>query len=353
MKLLYIGSWHTTQTWDDLTLFTELGIDWFDTGIYRDPQNPIYNSQYLIRGPIDKEVNKSLLMEFLSINQTDRYFSFPNLTLDFLNKFDLILYNYCSPFPQGIQTLVEFVKNRKPIIFRTYGHQPKYIEEALRVYKKNYKLYLVRNSPMEKNLPNYAGEDYIIRGYINENLYTNWRGEVNTVLTFSNDFNARLNHPNYEAYRIYLNLIRNKLPTELYGMNNSVTKNSRAVSWGEQIELFQTRSCYFNLNSPPASLTYSFAEALMTGIPVVSVGVKLGSTPNSTIETYEIPYIIENGKTGFYSDDPDELIEYIKLIMADKNLAKNISDNGRKKALDLFSKQKISTQWMDLFKNIK
>lgn len=353
MKLLYIGSWHTTQTWDDLTLFTELGIDWFDTSIYRDPQNPLKHPQYLIRSPIlDKEVNQPLLQEFLSVTQPNSYFSFPNLTLDFIGKFDIILYNFCSPLPNGIQTLVEFVKDRKPIIFRTYGHQPRHIEESLRIYRKKYKLLLIRNSPMERNLINYAGEDEIIRGYIDENIYSGWVGNINSILTFSNDFIDRIKHKNYESYRLYLKYIKDFLPAELYGINNSNVKNSRAVSWKEQLELYRSRACYLNLSSPPASLTYSFAEALMTGMPTVSVGIKLGQPPDSTTTTYEIPELITNEKNGFYSDSPEELIYYLKLLLENEKLRNKIGAESRKLALTNFSKARISQQWIDFFETV-
>ncbi|WP_114378378.1 hypothetical protein [Paenibacillus prosopidis] len=55
------------------------------------------------------------------------------------------------------------------------------------------------------------------------------------------------------------------------------------------------------------SYTLGFIEAFMTGIPIVSIGEKLGNHEFYKQQTFEIQEIIENGKEGIVSDDIQEL----------------------------------------------
>ena len=43
-----------------------------------------------------------------------------------------------------------------------------------------------------------------------------------------------------------------------------------------------------------------------------------------------IPEIIENGKNGLISNDPQELRGFLQLLLKDEDLAKELGDNARK-----------------------
>lgn len=350
MKLLYISCSHTTQEFDDLTLFTELGIDWFSTGIYANPKAPLLYYGSLLRNSIEKEPNKVLLDQFNKINPNRGYHKYINLNKKFISNFDVIMCSYSTICINNLERVLAIVDNKIPIIFRTYGFQSSKFELYLKGAQEKFNLYLIRNSPQEQTIKDYAGHSSIIRGYVDETIYKDWSGEIPQVLTFANDFNARLRHCNYNCYRIYMKEIFPHIPAALQGYGNENVTKKKAISWDEQVALYKKYAVYFNLNSPPASLTYSFVEALMTGIPIVSIGPKLGSIDN--VDTYEVPKILINGENGFYSDSVEWLRGYINMLLNDRELGKKIGAAGRKTALSLFSKQIIKEQWEIFFKSI-
>jgi glycosyltransferase involved in cell wall biosynthesis len=348
MKLLYISAWHSTQEYDDLILLTELGIDWLSTGIYLNPKDPVPYNKTKLRSPINKEIDQSILEEFYKLNQKRYFFSPPNITKNFIQKFDIIFCNFSYMYPDAIEILAKCVDNYCPIIYRTYGHQSEELELKLQELRKIYKILLIRNSPTEASIKNYAGQDAIIRGYVDENIYNNWTGGIKSSLTFANDFNARIHHRNYDNYRMFLRDIKPYIPNNLYGHGNSIIKSNDTVLWEEQLKLYKSHAVYFSLNSPPANFPYSFIEALMAGIPVVTIGPILGNAPGRS--SYEASSLITNGVNGFYSDKPDELKIMLNTLILDQNLGKKIGEEGRKLALLHFSKEKIKNQWSNFFK---
>jgi glycosyltransferase involved in cell wall biosynthesis len=90
----------------------------------------------------------------------------------------------------------------------------------------------------------------------------------------------------------------------------------------------------------------AFMEAWMTGMPVVAIGKSLAGF------NIEVPQLIANGVNGFTSDSLAELRRYISALLEDYGLAKKISSEGRKKAIELFDKGKIKGQWKCFFDSL-
>lgn len=80
------------------------------------------------------------------------------------------------------------------------------------------------------------------------------------------------------------------------------------------------------------------------GIPIVSIGQELAG-----FNTFEVPYLIENGINGFVSDSLLELRKYISVLLENYDMAKRISQEGRKLAIELFDKNTIKEQWREFF----
>jgi len=210
-------------------------------------------------------------------------------------------------------------------------------------------LKLVRGSERESTLPNYAGHDAIIHCHVDEDIYKDWRGGEDKVLSFANDFPARLNHPNFDCYRAYRQ-IQPHVPFTLHGVQSEMAGGKGFVSWEQQQELYRTHNVYFAIPSPPSTQTYNFLEAWMTGCPVVTFGEKLGNGVGYS--TWEPPYLIENGVDGFFSDDLNELISACHDIIDDKDLQEQFSEEGRKKCLKYFGKKVVEKQWREFFKEL-
>ena len=63
-------------------------------------------------------------------------------------------------------------------------------------------------------------------------------------------------------------------------------------------------------------------------------------------------HIIKNNESGFVSDDLDYLRTCIKSLLNDLDLARKIGDAGRKRAIELFSKEVIRSQWSTFFDSL-
>jgi len=88
------------------------------------------------------------------------------------------------------------------------------------------------------------------------------------------------------------------------------------------------------------SLGLAICEAMMVGTPVIGLA------------TAELATVIENGKSGFISTRPDELIEASKLLLKDKNVAQAWGMGAKKKALERFSMKRFIEDWNRTLKSV-
>lgn len=350
MKLLYLSSFHGTLEYDDLALFTEMGIDWFSTGLYLNPEKP--SLEHAPRRPIDKKVDEALLKEFLDINPNYGIYKPIYLSKNIVDQFDIVLVSHCCPYPYYLNNNWDVIKH-KPVIWRTYTQQTSNVEANTQRFR-NEGLKIVRISPKERTIPMYAGDDAIIRGYVDDKEYFGWTGKDDIILTFNNFFANRTVHSNTN---MYIN-IRNRmapLPFELYGCENKNAPLSLGeLSWEQVKQKYRDAKVYFALGSKPASLTYNLVEAMMTGCPVITWGKETGNMKQvyDWRDTYEAPDIIQNGINGFCFDDEHEIEGTIRLLLRDNKLAQSISCEARKTAIATFGKDKIKNDWQKFFDGI-
>jgi glycosyltransferase involved in cell wall biosynthesis len=62
-----------------------------------------------------------------------------------------------------------------------------------------------------------------------------------------------------------------------------------------------------------------------------------------------IPEIIENGKNGLISNDPQELRGFLELLLKDEDLAKELGENARKTIVERYNLETFVDNWNKLF----
>ena len=94
--------------------------------------------------------------------------------------------------------------------------------------------------------------------------------------------------------------------------------------------------------SQSEGLGSSFLEAMGAGLPIIATPVG------------GIPDFLKDGITGLFCevDDPQDLAEKIKLLMADETLAKRIAENGRQLVLEKYDWNNIAKQMQNLLSHI-
>lgn len=351
MKILYVSSNHASLEYDDLKMLTEMGIDWFSTGVYLNPVSPL--KSLVSRESIIKAPNSKHIDLFRAANPS--YIPFENALVkvpeELAQQFDLIWVTHTFP---NIESNWDSFKG-KPVIWRTYNQQqPEWEAKAKVLRTKGLKIVRIGNT--ESNRLTFAGEDRVIRAYVDSNIFSDWKGSRRKILTYHNRFEQRLKQSLNGCPQAYLRLRGSMAPSlfELYGFSNPNNGFSHgSLPYEQQVEKYRSSLIYLSLNSESAVYTNSFMEALMTGIPVVTFGPELSNVKSRELQhSYEVPDLVENGKEAIVSDDLDFLHEQIKSLMNSREYRTSLGQAGRNKALQLFDKNRIMIEWRDFLKTI-
>lgn len=332
LKLLYI-SCHPTLEYNELLVFHRLGFDVRSIGIYTDPRNPI-----------DPQFNPPLFeltqdIEFIQ-QAKDLYSKWPNILIPIhiVEQFDIVVLVHTYEI---LERNFENIKN-KLIIRRTIGQGGAGYEFNFSKYKNNLKT--VRVSKKERGYKHYCGEDAIILGPLDTNLFNGeWKGNIEKVLTVKNRFSK---YPQYSKYETWKQIIKEFNYTLIGRENINIPGAISDLPYLSLVEFYRTHRVCLCMPSIPAPITYGFAEALLMGTPVVTIGQGLGELTSQHHE------MIEQGVTGFYSDNITELQHYISQLLTDYTLAKKISMECSSRAKTIFSIDSIMIQWKTFFNTI-
>jgi glycosyltransferase involved in cell wall biosynthesis len=88
------------------------------------------------------------------------------------------------------------------------------------------------------------------------------------------------------------------------------------------------------------SLGLAVLESMMTGIPFVGLA------------TTEYVTVIKNEFSGYIHTDIDYLIERMKALLADKNLAVQLGEQGKKIEEERFNIQRFTKEWKETFEQV-
>lgn len=352
MRLLYVSSAHPTLEYNDLSLFTGLGIECFSTGIYVNPSTPLRAFRgWNDAGIQNMQANQDLVDLFVRDNPNYHAslvgYNRPrlNLTREFVDNFDVVMCNSFSHYVFGNWSNIK----HKPVIWRTYGDQ----RESEEVYAKTAckGLIRVRSWENELRIPN-SDSGYVIHCHVDDDWFNGWNGTEKKVLSFQNAFHVR----KQEASGLgYMELRRvSSHPFELYGdFPEADPLVQGQITRQQQLKKYQDCRVYFSIGSHPAAMTYNFMEAYMTGIPVVTFGYEKGAAmKGSKQHLYQVPAFIDNLVDGIYADSIMELSSYIDQLMIHDDIARKMSVNAQTKARNLWSKEVIGSKWVKFFNRI-
>lgn len=150
------------------------------------------------------------------------------------------------------------------------------------------------------------------------------------ILTVANDFINRDYCLNYSGWK----RVTDGLPVKVVGETAGLSKSASCTE--ELVQEYNKCSVYFN-SSTLSPIPTSLLEAMSCGCAVVSTA------------TCMIPEIIQNGVNGYISNDENELAYYLKLVLNDEGIRKELGNNARKTIVEQFSQDKFLSQWNGIF----
>lgn len=272
-------------------------------------------------------------------------YSKDNLHADLIDWADCIIVDHIDTW---ISNNWEKIKHKK-VILRTIGQNVSDTEFRLQKFRDE-GLKIVRYSPKEENIPLYVGGDAMIRFYKDPDEFKDWNGDIDEVATMGQSIVKRGEFCHYEVF----DQVTTGFSRAVFGSENQDIPEWRGqLNYEEMKQMYRDYRVFFSTGTQPASYTLTPIEAMMTGIPVVVLGKGLGNSLfNKEQDTYEMDSIIENGVSGFVSDEIPELREYVARLLNDHGLAKRIGDAGRERAISLFGKEKIKSEWKAFLDNL-
>lgn len=330
MKLQYI-SCHSVLEYDEAKLLSEIGVDVYCNGAYRDPKG----AYTLPRPGISTMKFDQKFFELTA--------KYPKTALppELIEPFDVIMIMHD---PEVLFNNWPRIKHKR-VIWRSIGQSVPSTEARLFPLAQQ-GLELVRYSLKEKKLPNYAGSSAYIPFYKDPDEFKGYTGENPVLINFSQSLLGRQYFCHYDE----IMEMGNGFDLKIYGTgNNDLGRfNGGDIPYDLMKEKMRTSRVYLYGGTWPAPYTLSFIEAMMTGIPVVAIGKALAESGRfEPLDFYEVAEIITNGVNGYCSNNITELRRYIKELLEDKALAMSIGALGRQTAIKYFGKDMIKLKWKE------
>ena len=345
MNILLLAS-HAVAEYDDLRMFTDLGYDVFAPGGYEDPSR----SGEGIRPALPEVPRHPDLVARLQEVRNERGEPGPAIDWgkaalhdDIIDWADVIIVHH---FPeQWIGGQWGRIRHKR-VIWRTCGQSDPRLEAAMSQYTDE-GLQVVRYSPKEREvfeeLGCFAGEDALIRFGKYPDDYGPWIGDWEVVGNITQDMLARGDSVGYPMWERFTK----GLPTRPAGKGSEAMGGLGILSYPDMLDYLCHIRVYLYTGTKPAPYTLGLIEAMLSGVPVVTVGL----APHGLADKW-VGDLSEAGDITcrLWWDEPPEhsgMHAYpdAGIYLKYPDLAKRDGESMRKRAIELFDVAVVGPQW--------
>ena len=337
MKNVLLLASHGIAEYDDTRMFSDAGYDVFTPGGYADPAHP---GETLRPGLPDAPQHPEFasLCEIQRQKHGDASFAVDwakaDLHPDLIDWADaIIVHHYPIPWIAG-----QWPRLRgKRVIWRTCGQSDPDLERFMAALRRQ-GLQIVRYSPKERNMPDFAGEDALIRFGKYPSDYGPWIGDEAVVGNVSqwrggDDPLGRADALNLAFWQAATDVISSRPAGP---GSEALPGGLGALPYPAMIEYLRHIRAYLYTGTRPAPYTLGLIEAMLSGVPVVSIGA----------EAWGIPELFEGGEIApLRENDPAQARRWLEQFLADREAARVVGALCRIKAVELFGIETISRQW--------
>jgi len=132
---------------------------------------------------------------------------------------------------------------------------------------------------------------------------------------------------------------RREVPLDLVGMGAEEAGGIGEVRHAE-LPGFAARYRFFFNPIRYTSMGLGVIEAMMVGLPIVALA------------TTEMVSVIRDGENGFIDTSPERLVERMRALLVDPDLAKNLGQAARRTALERFNIARFVADWNAAFAQV-
>lgn len=324
---------HSIAEFDDHRMFSQMGHDVFSIGSYLDPRNP----QDPKRPAIEARSHPALAK--LCALQMETKSALPEDVLDWADV--AIIHHFPMIAPDGRPGWISgnwggFKRHRVRVVWRTCGQSNPDLEKAAQFFADD-GLQIVRYSPTEVVIPNYAGADAMIRFGKEPSEWGGWHGFDRVVGNITQHLAQRGAACGYPFWQD----ATEDLPTRPAGPGSEAIGGLGQLEYEEMREYLQRIRCYLYTGTIPAPYTLGLIEAMMTGVPVVSIGQEAWAQGVPWLEG-----LFEGGDLALMSaSDPQSANRVMNRLFANEAWAIKVSELQRARAIDLFGMDGVKAQW--------
>lgn len=352
MNILLLTA-HDIAEYDDVRMFTDMGHDVFSIGAYTEPMKPAS----VMRPQLDVKTHPDLAQRCIEQREkhegeSDRVFvagqvhnivdwAKADLHPDIIDWADVII---CHHYLESWIVRQWGRIKHKRVIWRTCGQSNALLEETMAPLRAE-GLQIVRYSPKEEEaftrLGVFAGQDALIRFGKYPSDYGPWIGDDPVVGNVTQNMAGR-----GEFCGLYFWLAATKgLSVKPAGLQSEPLPGGiGALSYPDMIDYLRHIRAYLYTGTQPASYTLGLIEALLTGVPVVS----MGSGPWWIPDLFEGPEIARPANMGdadYHPNDPAWVRALLtELLSPDSDAVDHFRDQ-RQRAIEMFGIETIAPQW--------
>jgi hypothetical protein len=322
MRILYVPN-HGVLEYDELRIFSTFATSVFSAWFYVDPAKPSSDVRPALPDvPRNHEAEAMWAREGLTRETC-------LLSADFLRCFDVVVAVHDN---RGLDYLASVTT--LPVFLRMIGQTREMQEAKLATLRPRFRI--VRYSPAERHIPNYAGEDALIRfGKFMED-FGPWTGEDRQVISFYGSISRRKAAAHFDFY----DAATRPFSRTMYG-NTETGWSVGRVAAAAMRDVYRAAYVYFCLHTNPASYTLNLIEAMASGCPIVTPGRSVIASLRGTAPlSYEVPDLIDG-----CVDVPEEAHRLIRALFGTPSLAREHSERNRATAIELFSAAPVAAQW--------
>lgn len=352
---------HDIAEYDDLRMLTDLGADVFSIGAYTDPANPAS----VLRPPLP-DVRYHGNLAKLCVQQREKHAGDPDTVFVAGQVHQVVDWAKADLHPAIVDWADVIIAHHyleswivrqwprlrhKRVIWRTCGQSNAYLEETMAALHDD-GLRIVRYSPAEerafRRLGTWAGQDALIRFGKYPADYGPWIGDDLVVGNVTQNMAGR---GEFCGLSFWLAATQG-LPVKPAGLQSEALPDGiGALTYPEMLSYLRHVRCYLYTGTQPASYTLALMEAMLTGVPVVSMGPESWWIPDlfeaaawdGDWPDGRMPPTIVAADSVF--NDPARANAALRDLLASPDKAAAISVHTRARAIEMFDVATVGPQW--------